>query len=68
MIIESFQMNTDVINRLPLYQRAAEPVWGRSGYDFNRSPPPLQGAIVPPYSTAVIHSGAKPPTESNIYR
>ncbi|VDK69348.1 unnamed protein product [Litomosoides sigmodontis] len=61
-------MNTDVINRLPLYQRSAEPVWGRSAYDFNRSPPPLQGAIVPPYSTAVIHSDVKPLTESDIYR
>uniref|UniRef100_A0A0R3S0G9 Sarcoglycan complex subunit protein n=1 Tax=Elaeophora elaphi TaxID=1147741 RepID=A0A0R3S0G9_9BILA len=61
-------MNSDMISRLPLYQRTAEPVWGRSGYDFNRSPPPLQGAIVPPYSTAVIHSTVKAPTESDIYR
>lgn len=61
-------MNTDVINRLPLYQRNAEPVWGRGGYDFNRSPAPLQGAILPPYSTAVIHSDVKPLTESDIYR
>ncbi|EFO16242.1 hypothetical protein LOAG_12266 [Loa loa] len=61
-------MNTDVTSRLPLYQRTAEPVWGRSGYDFHRSPPPLQGATVPPYSTAVIHSAVKPPTESDIYR
>lgn len=61
-------MNTDVINCIPLYQRNEEPVWGRSGYDIHRSPPPLQGAIVPPYSTSVIHSAVKPPAESDIYR
>lgn len=53
------------MSHLSLYQRADEPVWGRAGY---RSPPPLHGANVPPYSTTVIHSSAKPPTESDIYR
>ncbi|VDM20456.1 unnamed protein product [Wuchereria bancrofti] len=37
-------MNTDMVNRIPLYQRTSEPVWDRGGYDFHRSPPPLQGA------------------------
>lgn len=56
------------MSHMPLYQRNEEPVWGRGSYDIHRSPPPLQGAIVPPYSTTVIHSTAKPPTESDIYK
>ncbi|VDN01579.1 unnamed protein product [Thelazia callipaeda] len=61
-------MDTAVMSHLPIYQRSEEPVWGRSSYDMHRSPPPLQGAVVPSYSTTVIHSVAKPPTESDIYR
>ncbi|VDP11158.1 unnamed protein product [Onchocerca flexuosa] len=61
-------MNTDMTTRLPMYQRSDEPVWGRSSYDFHRSPPSLQGAIVPPYSTTVIHPPLKAPSESDIYR
>uniref|UniRef100_A0A8R1XLU1 Sarcoglycan complex subunit protein n=1 Tax=Onchocerca volvulus TaxID=6282 RepID=A0A8R1XLU1_ONCVO len=61
-------MSTDMTTRLPVYQRTDEPVWGRSSYDFHRSPSSLQGAVVPSYSTTVIHPPLKAPSESDIYR
>ncbi|VDN59481.1 unnamed protein product [Dracunculus medinensis] len=60
------------MNRFPSYQRTNdEPIWGRSSYDTYRSAPPLQSTFVmPTYSphTTIVHSSAKPPTESDIYK
>ncbi|VDK41857.1 unnamed protein product [Anisakis simplex] len=68
-----FSMNS-VMDRYPPFERSLdEPVWGRGSYEVHRPTVPLQsGSMMPPYPppqhTTLVHSSAKPPTESDIYR